>query len=97
MATSCLIVDDNVTYTAALRIQLERDGISVVGVAPTAVDALRLIVERRPDIALVDELGRSAPAIGDPDFGVPAPGRGHGRRRGLRVPAQVRAVGEVGR
>jgi DNA-binding NarL/FixJ family response regulator len=54
MATSCLIVDDNATYTTALRIQFERDGISVVGVASTVDDALRLIEEHRPDVALVD-------------------------------------------
>lgn len=54
MAIRCLIVDDNVTYTRALSIQFERDGISVVGVAPTVDDAVRLIEECRPDVALVD-------------------------------------------
>jgi DNA-binding NarL/FixJ family response regulator len=50
----CLIVDDSPGFVAAARRLLERDGITVVGVASTSADALRRFQELRPDVTLVD-------------------------------------------
>ena len=50
----CLIVDDSPEFVAAARSLLERDGISVIGVASTSVEALRRFRELRPDVTLVD-------------------------------------------
>jgi CheY-like chemotaxis protein len=50
----CLIVDDNEEFLEVVRVLLEREGLSVVGVASTFADALRLFETLRPDVALVD-------------------------------------------
>jgi two-component system, NarL family, nitrate/nitrite response regulator NarL len=50
----CLIVDDNQRFLAAARLLLEREGVSVVGVATTSAEALNLEEQLRPDVALVD-------------------------------------------
>jgi DNA-binding NarL/FixJ family response regulator len=50
----CLIVDDSADFVGAARGLLECEGITVVGVASTSADALRLFEELRPDVALVD-------------------------------------------
>jgi CheY-like chemotaxis protein len=50
----CLIVDDSADFVDAARGLLECEGITVVGVASTSVDALRLFDELRPDVTLVD-------------------------------------------
>lgn len=50
----CLIVDDSPRFLAAARALLEREGITVVGVASTISEALRRADELRPDVALVD-------------------------------------------
>jgi DNA-binding NarL/FixJ family response regulator len=50
----CLIVDDNQPFLDAARLLLEREGVAVVGVATTIVEALRLDEELRPDVVLVD-------------------------------------------
>jgi DNA-binding NarL/FixJ family response regulator len=49
-----LIVDDNEPFLEAARMLLEREGMSVAGVASTSAEALRLTGELRPDIVLVD-------------------------------------------
>ena len=54
MRIRCLIVDDNEAFLEAARVLLEREGISVVGVATTSVEAMRLAGELRPDVVLVD-------------------------------------------
>jgi DNA-binding NarL/FixJ family response regulator len=55
---TCLIVDDSPQFLEAATQLLEDDGVTVVGVAATADDALATTLEIRPDIALVDiELG----------------------------------------
>lgn len=55
----CLIVDDNPRFGEAARSLLEREGISVVGVALSGDDAVRLAASLLPDLALVDiSLGR---------------------------------------
>ena len=50
----CVIVDDNPSVIAAARGLLERDGITIAGVATNAADAVRTVEELRPDVALVD-------------------------------------------
>jgi DNA-binding NarL/FixJ family response regulator len=50
----CLIVDDNASFLAAARKLLEGDGITVVGVASSSAEAVRLVDELRPDVTLVD-------------------------------------------
>ena len=54
MSTRCLIVDDNQSFLEVAQHLLEREGLSVVGVASTAAEALRRCQELRPDVALVD-------------------------------------------
>jgi DNA-binding NarL/FixJ family response regulator len=50
----CLIVDDNSRFLHAVRGVLEREGITVVGVASSIAEALRNAADLRPDIVLVD-------------------------------------------
>jgi DNA-binding NarL/FixJ family response regulator len=50
----CLIVDDNRRFLDAARGLLEREGVSVVGVASTSAEALHQVQELRPDVTLVD-------------------------------------------
>jgi len=54
MMLRCLIVDDSPRFLDAARGLLERQGITVVGVASTGADALRRARELRPDVTLVD-------------------------------------------
>src|SRR3954466_3026202 len=50
----CLIVDDNAGYLREARDLLQRQGMSVVGVAATGGDALAIAASDRPDVALGD-------------------------------------------
>jgi DNA-binding NarL/FixJ family response regulator len=50
----CLIVDDSAGFVDAARGLLECEGLSIVGVASTGAEALRLFEEIRPDVTLVD-------------------------------------------
>jgi DNA-binding NarL/FixJ family response regulator len=50
----CLIVDDSRRFLEAARGLLERQGITVVGMASTGADALLQVEELRPDVTLVD-------------------------------------------
>jgi CheY-like chemotaxis protein len=54
MALRCLIVDDSARFLKAARELLEREGITVAGVASTSAEALERAHELRPDVALVD-------------------------------------------
>ena len=54
MTLRCLIVDDSRRFLDAARGLLERQGITVVGVASTGAEALRLAEELQPDVTLVD-------------------------------------------
>jgi CheY-like chemotaxis protein len=54
MSRRCLIVDDNAGYLTEARDLLQRQGMSIVGVASTAGDALAIAASDRPDVALVD-------------------------------------------
>jgi DNA-binding NarL/FixJ family response regulator len=50
----CLIVDDSLRFLDAARGLLERQGVTVVGVASNSADALRSAGELRPDVTLLD-------------------------------------------
>ena len=54
MAIRVLIVDDNAQFLAAARVLLEREGLTVAGVASTRAEALRQVDDLRPDVVLVD-------------------------------------------
>jgi DNA-binding NarL/FixJ family response regulator len=54
MAMSVLIVDDNRSFLEAARVLLEREGVTVVGVASTIAEALSRAAELRPEVVLVD-------------------------------------------
>jgi DNA-binding NarL/FixJ family response regulator len=54
MALRCLIVDDSPRFLEAARGLLEREGVSVVGVATSCAEALRQATKLRPDVTLVD-------------------------------------------
>lgn len=50
----CLIVDDNGVFLEAARVLLEREGLTVVGVARNGGEALEQARTLRPDFVLVD-------------------------------------------
>lgn len=50
----CLIVDDNASFLEAASTLLEREGLTVVGIASTTTAALRQTRQLRPDVVLVD-------------------------------------------
>ncbi|GII81433.1 response regulator [Sphaerisporangium rufum] len=50
----CLLVDDCDLFLAAARDLLEREQITVVGVASCGAEAVRRSAEARPDVVLVD-------------------------------------------
>jgi CheY-like chemotaxis protein len=50
----CLIVDDSSRFGEEARGLLEREGLSVVGIAASGDEAVKLCVELQPDLALVD-------------------------------------------
>jgi DNA-binding NarL/FixJ family response regulator len=54
MPLRSLIVDDDASFIEASRALLERQGISVVGVAMTAADGLQGVRDLEPDVVLVD-------------------------------------------
>jgi DNA-binding NarL/FixJ family response regulator len=54
MPPRCLIVDDNASFLAASSALLQRQGMSVLGMATTTSEALQLTAELRPDVVLVD-------------------------------------------
>ncbi|MEU8980656.1 response regulator [Streptomyces sp. NPDC048309] len=57
----CLIVDDSRHFVDAARGLLEREGVTVVGVATNGAEALDRTKELRPDVTLVDiDLGRES-------------------------------------
>ena len=61
MPLRLLIVDDNVHFLNAARGLLDGDEMSVVGVATTSAEGLRLAAELRPDVTLVDiDLGEES-------------------------------------
>lgn len=54
VACRVLIVDDNQSFLDAACLLLEREGLSVVGVASTAAQALMRVEQVNPDLVLVD-------------------------------------------
>ena len=54
MPLRCLIVDDSPLFGKEARSLLEHEGVSVVGVAASGDEAVRLAEALRPDLALVD-------------------------------------------
>jgi CheY-like chemotaxis protein len=54
MPVRCLIVDDNPDFLRAACDLLERQGISVVGLASSGAQAYRSCSELKPDIVLID-------------------------------------------
>jgi DNA-binding NarL/FixJ family response regulator len=50
----CLLVDDNALYLDEARDLLQRQGMSIVGVASTGGAAMAIAAADRPDVALVD-------------------------------------------
>lgn len=61
MALRCLIVDDRPGFSEAARDLLERQGLTIVGIAASSAEAVRSVQELRPAVALVDiDLGEES-------------------------------------
>src|SRR5215831_10397426 len=78
MSVRCVIVDDNPDFLRAASDLVERDGITVVGVASTGAQALRACRQLLPDVVLLDiQLGEETGfevarlLAGEPDPGRP--------------------------
>jgi two-component system, NarL family, nitrate/nitrite response regulator NarL len=54
MPLRCLLVDDNYAFLETASLLLEREGLTVVGVASSIAEALRQARGLRPDLILVD-------------------------------------------
>ncbi len=54
MSIRCLLVDDSDAFLKAASVLLQRDGVTVVGVASDSAGALRQARVLRPDVILVD-------------------------------------------
>ena len=54
MPLRCMLVDDSEVFLEAASLLLEREGVTVVGVALSIVEALREARALRPDVILVD-------------------------------------------
>ena len=54
MGLRVLIVDDNKPFLDAARLLLEREGMTVAGVASTSTEAVRQVLNAPVDVALVD-------------------------------------------
>jgi DNA-binding NarL/FixJ family response regulator len=54
MPMRTLIVDDNGLFLDAARVLLEREGLTVAGVAATGAEAIGQAAELQPDVILVD-------------------------------------------
>src|ERR687891_1014104 len=54
MPLRSLIIDDSTHFLTAARDLLEREGMEVVAVASSSAEAVRLVAELLPDVALVD-------------------------------------------
>jgi DNA-binding NarL/FixJ family response regulator len=61
MRQGCLIVDDNSSFLDASRTLLERQGLTVIGVATSAAEGLKRAAELKPQVILIDiELGEDS-------------------------------------
>jgi CheY-like chemotaxis protein len=54
MPLRCLLVDDSAAFLKTASLLLEREGLTVVGMASNIAEALRQVRALRPDIVLVD-------------------------------------------
>jgi DNA-binding NarL/FixJ family response regulator len=54
MPIRCLIVDDNQSFLEAARLLLEREGLTVAGVALNGAEAVQQAKRLRPNLVLVD-------------------------------------------
>ena len=54
MPLRCMIVDDSEAFLEAASLLLEREGVTIVGVALSIAEALREARALRPDVILVD-------------------------------------------
>ncbi len=54
MRLRCLLVDDSAAFLEAASVLLEREGLTVVGVASSIAEALRQARALKPDVILVD-------------------------------------------
>ena len=54
MPLRCLLVDDNEAFLETASLLLEREGLTVAGVASSIAEALRQAGVLRPDLILVD-------------------------------------------
>ena len=54
MPLRCLLVDDNAAFLEAASVLLEREGLTVAGLASSIAEALRQARALRPDLILVD-------------------------------------------
>jgi DNA-binding NarL/FixJ family response regulator len=54
MPMRCVLVDDNEAFLETASLLLEREGLSIVGMASNIAGALRLVRALRPDLVLVD-------------------------------------------
>ena len=54
MPKRCLIVDDNAAFLQAARGLLERQGLTVIGVASSAAEGLERAAELKPQVILID-------------------------------------------
>ena len=54
MPLRCLLVDDNRAFLETARVLLEREGVTVAGIASNTAEALRQARALRPDVILVD-------------------------------------------
>ncbi|MGH3293662.1 MAG: response regulator [Trebonia sp.] len=54
MPLRCLLVDDNEEFLETASLLLEREGLTILGVASTIAGALRQARTLRPDVVLVD-------------------------------------------
>jgi CheY-like chemotaxis protein len=54
MPPRCLLVDDNAAFLETASVLLEREGVTVVGVASSTAEALQQVRALRPGVILVD-------------------------------------------
>jgi DNA-binding NarL/FixJ family response regulator len=54
MPMRCVLVDDNEAFLETASLLLEREGLTIVGMASTIAAALRQVRALRPDVVLVD-------------------------------------------
>jgi DNA-binding NarL/FixJ family response regulator len=50
----CLVIDDSPSFLAAARVLLEREGLTIAGVASNGAEALQAAEALRPEVVLLD-------------------------------------------